>query len=164
MSHNFNRHFKLEQHTHGQMASNTQPTVTWRIFKEPPLFSYRKRKSLKDMLPVKQNFKGFQRLNGRTQESYRSENVKKTSWFDDLLILTKNSALTLVNVAPLSIKVHLNYDKRFVITSLVYCHAYETLKCRRINHSPSEQGLEGFILFRITQSTFQNCRSPWFHD
>ena len=57
---------------------------------------------------VKQNFKGFQRLNGRTQESYRSEKVKKTSWFDDLFILkkNKNSALTLVNVAPLSIKVH----------------------------------------------------------
>ena len=38
---------------------------------------------------VKQNFKGFQRLNGRTEESYRSEKVKKTSWFDDLFILKK---------------------------------------------------------------------------
>ena len=57
---------------------------------------------------VKQNFKGFQRLNGRTEESNRSGKVKKTSWFDDLFILKKkqNSALTLVNVAPLSIKVH----------------------------------------------------------
>ena len=31
----------------------------------------------------------FQRLNGRTQESYRSEKVKKTSLFDDLLILKR---------------------------------------------------------------------------
>ena len=58
---------------------------------------------------VKENFQGFQRLNGRTEESYRSEKVKKTPSFDDLFILKKkkqNSALTLVNVAPLSIKVH----------------------------------------------------------
>ena len=42
---------------------------------------------------VKQNFKGFQRLNGRTEESYRSEKVKKTSWFDDLFILKKKQCI-----------------------------------------------------------------------
>ena len=51
LSHNFNRHYtKLEKHTYGQMAFNTKPAVAQRDIREPPLISYRKEKSLKDML------------------------------------------------------------------------------------------------------------------
>ena len=55
----------------------TQPWLR-EIFKEPPLFSHRKEKSLKDML-VKKSFNvlGVERHNGRAQELYRSKKSRK---------------------------------------------------------------------------------------
>ena len=39
----------FEKYSNGKMAFNTKPAAT-KIYKEPPLISYRKGKSLKDML------------------------------------------------------------------------------------------------------------------
>ena len=65
----------FEKYSNEKMAFNTKPAATKRdIYKEPPLISYRKGKSLKDMLVLSKTIKALINTMGTQRESCRSVN------------------------------------------------------------------------------------------